>query len=273
VCKQFAPGYQRDEHDWIIFTESQDVVRRRELFHPECIEHPAKAPIGLYESIIEWVSEKDETIMDIMAGSGTVMVGALMARDIMCIEIEEGYQETLNASRTIIQDSATIEGTYVGGSIIILRGDCRKILPIPTNHIIFSPPYAQIMKMRVAKADSTRALAGPYKDSIGKYSANPKNVGNLNRFLYNQAMEGIYKLCYNSIIPPGTMTVILKDYMKQGERVYLSDWLIRVCVKMGFENIGWFKRYAPGSGFLKLWRSRGYDTVSDEDIIILRKNK
>jgi len=262
--KEFAPDYQRKENGWIIFPELHDAKIRKDLFPPQCMEHPAKAPIGLYESIISYVSKKNETLMDIMSGSGTIMVGALMDRNIICLELEASYYNSLFESRDAIQPRTN-------SNITIITGDCRKVLPIPVNHIIFSPPYAQIMKMKVAKQDSTRQLAGTYKDSIGNYSESPNNVGNLSKFMYNQAMESIYKLCYESIIPPGTLTVILKDYMKQGSRVYLSDWLIRTCIKTGFEVMDWFKRYAPGTGFLKLWRSRGYETVEDEDIVIFRR--
>lgn len=269
VKSEFAPNYTRNKQGWIVFPD--DPGWRRAIFPPEAMEHSAKAPPGLIVSIAEYVSEPGETLLDPMAGSGTIMLAALIGRNVICIEIEDIYQKGLLMAKENIQLDTK-------STIMILQGDCRDFLPIPVNHIIFSPPYAQILTTKKGpERDSTKSLAGAKGDSDGSwspnYTKNPRNIGRLNRFLYNQTMENVYKFCYDSIIPGGTMTVILKDYTKQGKRVYLSDWLIRTCVGFGFENIAWFKRDAPGTGFLKLWRSRGYATVSDEDIVVFRRNE
>jgi len=268
--EKFAPQYPRSEEGWVIFPD--DSEWRRAVFPPEVMAHSAKAPPGLIVSIVEYVSKPGETILDPMTGSGTIMLAALAGRNVICIEIEDIYQASLLMARQNIELDTK-------STITILQGDCRDFLPIMVNHIIFSPPYAQILTTRKGpERESTKYLAGSRKgveDGAWSpdYTKNTRNIGRLNKFLYNQAMEKVYKLCYDSILPGGTMTVILKDYIKQGKRVYLSDWLIRTCVKMGFENIDWFKRDAPGTGFLKLWRSRGYATVQDEDVVIFRRNK
>jgi hypothetical protein len=84
-------------------------------------------------------------------------------------------------------------------------------------------------------------------------------------------MAKVYDLCYQSLVPGGTMTVILKDYMRKGERQYLSRWLFKTAERAGFEPWLWYKRYSQGAGFLKLHKSKGNTVVEDEDIIILRK--
>lgn len=260
--KEFAPDYPRSDEGWIIFPNDQEL--RRSIFAEGTMKHPAKADLYMLQSIIEWMSEPGETIMDIMAGTGSIMIAASMDRRVVCLDIEELYTNLMMES---CSKSFSKKGT------IIICGDCRKLLPLPVNHIIFSPPYA---KQRIGKTpkkhqESTRQLAGTYQDSIDEYQQHPRNLGNLNRFLFNQEMEKIYKLCYQSIIPPGTLTIIIKDYIENQKRVSLSGWVIKTCIRIGFENIGWFKREALGTGFLKLWRSRGMETVSDEDIIVFRK--
>ncbi len=55
-------------------------------------------------------------------------------------------------------------------TIMILQGDCRDFLPIPVNHVIFSPPYAQILTTRKGpEKDSTKSLAGAKGDSDGSW--------------------------------------------------------------------------------------------------------
>ena len=233
--------------------------------------HPAKANLYLLQSIVEYVSEMGETIMDIMAGTGSIMVAAGMDRRVICMDIEEGFYRLMVKSLDLIATTLP----YARDVITVIHGDCRSVLPMPTNHIIFSPPYAQILTTRKAGTkDSTKQLAG----DTGKggswtpdYSAHPKNVARLNKFLYNQEMEKIYKLCYQSIIPGGTLTIIIQDYIHQQQRVNLSNWVMRSCLKAGFEHAGWFKKLALGTGFKKLWRSRGMEVVSDEDILVFRR--
>jgi len=264
---EFAAKFPKTDEGWIDFPS--DVGYRKSIF-PEDIAHPARANLHMVEAIVEYVSQPEETVMDIMAGAGSIAIAAVMGRKVVCIEIEKIYQDTL----AVVKNHLSGE---VQENLTLLFGDCRDFLPFPVNHIIFSPPYARILKTKQgAKQDSTKQLAGVSKHSefgswSPEYSTNPRNVGNLNKFLYNQTMERIYKLCYDSLFSGGTMTVILKDYIHKGKRVYLSDWLTRTCIKMGFEITGWHKRKALGTGFLKLWRSRGCATVSDEDIIIFNK--
>lgn len=272
--KEFAPGFERNSKGWILYPSSdEDATFRKTMFPPEAMAHPARAPMFLVKSLIEYVSEVGETLLDPMSGSGTIMVGALIGRNIVCIELENIFQEAL------LMAKASIELDTLA-TITVLQGDCRDFLPIPgINHVIFSPPYAQILTTRKPpKQDSTKSLAGVRKGAEDgtwspKYTENPRNIGRLNKFIYNQTMEQVYKLCYDSLPVGGTMSVILKDYIKQGRRVYLSDWLQRTCIRMGFEQLAWFKRAAPGTGFLNLWRSRGYATVDEEDMVIFRRVK
>jgi len=67
MTKQFAPEYDLNEQGWIKFPPDSDY--RKRMFPPEVNTHPAKANVYLVQAIIEYVSEPDDILMDIMAGN------------------------------------------------------------------------------------------------------------------------------------------------------------------------------------------------------------
>ena len=267
--KVFAPDYERTDEGWILYPT--DVELRKRVFG-QVRKHQAKMNLHLLGSIVDYVSEPEERIMDNMAGTGSILIAALAGRRVTMIEISEKYsgwiKEHLDYMETIAPG--------ISSSVILINAPCQRVLPIPTNHIIFSPPYTNIMqKKKFSAGDITADLYGVDEDDFTEYSKQPLNVGNRNRFLYSQEMEKIYKLCYESVLPGGTMTVVIKDYIEQGQRVCLSTWVQRVCTKAGFlpaePNKTWFKWKAPGSAFTNIYRSQGKLVVDDEDIMIFIK--
>lgn len=233
------------------------------------MQHPAKANLFMIEEIVKHVSEIGDTILDIMAGTGSILVAALLDRRVVLIDVEEGYhrlQKEAVAKLTVASPEISTQAT-------LLLGDCLAFLPLPgVDHIIFSPPYGTSMQRRKdPKADSDKYLSGSYKEGLADYSASHKNVGRMSEFLYNRTMKNIYTKCFDCLPTGGTMTIILKDHMKAGKRIRLSDWALRCCVRAGFELFEWHKRHSPGTGYLKLWKSKGYEVVEDEDIIIVRR--
>ena len=93
VCNEFAPGYSRNEQDWIEF--GRDDKRRRELFHPDSMKHMAKANINMVEAVYRYVSKPDDVIMDIMAGTGTLMLAATEGRQVLLIELQPDFQDII----------------------------------------------------------------------------------------------------------------------------------------------------------------------------------
>ena len=262
-----APDYPRNEDGWIQFPEDHEL--RKLYFPPEVMGHPAKANLHMIQSIVEFVSEPGQTILDPMSGTGTLLIAATMGRGV----IEEGYHKLQREAAEVF---GSLSPGFSGALCLLLHGDCRKLMPLPCDHIIFSPPYAGVLQMSSKpKKESTRSLAGPYKDTIQEYSQTQGNVGKVNAFIYSQIMEKVYGLCFESLRAGGTMTVILQDYygFKYGERkrIFLSDWLLKTCIRLGFEQLAWSKRYARGTGFKQLWASRGLEVVTDEDIVTFGK--
>lgn len=267
--KDFAPEFGRDENGWVLFPKDQQ--ERRSLFFPsEVFQHPAKMNFHLQQAIIEYVAEEGQTLLDPFGGTGSLLIAALQGMRVILLEIEDGYHRLQQQA----VDNLRVADPKAASLVILLQGDNRFLLPIPCHHIITSPPYAQAMniqRVRTRREDAPDNWLVEQDERMMEYSKDKRNIGRLNTFLYNQAMEKVYNLCYQSLPVGGTMTTVVKDRMKDGQRVYLSRWVDRVCKQAGFVLDRWEKWLAPGHGFSKIAASQGKEIVPDEDILIYRR--
>jgi len=255
----FAEQYLRDEHGWVLFPS--DIAYRKSLpFPPEVFEHPAKANLYLLEAIVDYVSKPGETILDPFGGTGSILVAGISGRDLIILELEKPFVEII---------AKAIEG-FQPDSVTLIPGDCRQVLPLACNHVVTSPPYGNILQgtglKNVGKSSSDTAM-----NKYAGTGASTLNLGRLNPFLYGQHMRRVYQLLYESVKPGGTMTVIIKDRMKDGVREFLSEVCIRTVAQQGFQLQEWYKWKTPGTAQQKLMRSKGFDTVEDEDILIFAR--
>lgn len=261
MAKIFAEEYSRNDKGWVVFPKDSDY--RKRIFPPEVMIHVARANCYLIQSCIEYVSEIGQTILDPFGGSGTIMLGALIGRNIVMIELVPEYQK-------IIQDGMDYIDKIAPGAknmISLIPGSCTDLLPIPADHIIYSPPYVNAMKMSNPQGIQKEM----YGESAALYQSHPKNIGAMNIFFYKKAMEKVYSKCFNSLRPTGTMTVIIKDITENAQRVSLSSWTINYCLKIGFVVKDWIKWEAPGTYFHSMRKARGEATIDDEDIIIFER--
>lgn len=255
----FAEQYKRDEGGFILFPADQK--RRKELFIDEVSKHPAKANLWLVEELIKHTSKPGNTVVDIMAGSGTILVGALLDRRVVCIDLNPLYVEW--------QGMSALKMGLDAGKVIILQGDCRKILPIPCQSIIFSPPYSQLMDKGGGIFRREKGL----QESYTGYQSDPKNLGNLNDFLFNQAMQEVYKLCAESLPLGGYMSIIIKDRLKGGKREPLGYRCVQSVLKQPFVLDEWYKWKTPGTQFRHIHKAKGDEVIEDEHILIFRKRQ
>jgi DNA modification methylase len=262
--KQFAPEYNRNEQGWIRFPPDSDY--RKRMFPEEVNKHPAKANVYLIQSIIEYVSEEGQLLLDIMAGTGTLMVGALVGREVICVEISEMFHNLQQ------QALVKLEGIAPGISdhIMLINIACQRYLPIPSlaDHIIFSPQYAGIMKTK--GTDKWNVDTGY---AFAEYSKSPLNLGTMSDFIWGHEMERVYSNCYKTLKSPGSMVLIVKDHMEQGKRVQLVNKAISASIIAGFsfnedEHFRWI---APGMPYTAARRAKGIEVVDDESIVVLRK--
>ena len=202
MSMEYAPNLKKDEHGWIILP--RDVERRRESFFPEAVmKHPAKMNMYMEEAAIDYVGRPGDVMLDPFGGTGTLMIAALQGYRVVLLELEDGYHELEQEAKTNLE----AENPGAGQLVTLLQGDNRFLLPLPCNHIITSPPYAGAMDIRkVRKGDESDSFVQADKQMM-EYSKSQRNISKLNTFLYNQAMERIYKLCYESIQSGGTLVV------------------------------------------------------------------
>lgn len=261
---EFAPDHPRNSDGWFIFPD--DVSWRKSVFPHSVMKHLAKLHLYLEEAIINYVSWPGDTILDPMAGTGTVMLAAMMGRPTICIDIEPGYTKLQHQVYTHLK-----EDNPDMSPVVILNGNCKLLLPIGCSHIIFSPPYASAFK---PSKKITQFVEDKYRvdqEEFQVYAQTQGNVGMRNTFIYNQDMEKVYKLCYQSLIPGGTMSVVTKDIIEGGKRTYLTKWIQRVCKQIGFVEQDWFKHLMHGGPYQDMRRAKGEFTIDEEDCIIFKK--
>jgi len=238
------------------------------MFPPEVNQHQAKANVYLVQAIIEYVSEPDDILMDIMAGTGTLMVGALIGRQVICVEISDKFYQIMIGALGHLESIAP----GISDMISLVNLPCQIYLPIPdlADHIIFSPQYAGILKKKTV-TDQWNIDTG--YDFV-EYSKNPLNLGTMSEFLWMHEMEKVYSKCYQTLKPNGSMTLIVKDHIDAGERVLLTQKAIMAATRVGFRysTSEHWKWAAPGMPYTAARRARGETTVDDEDIVILRKS-
>ncbi len=238
--REFADGYE-----WVEHTDFRGAKRQLLKFPSDVSYRKAnfvqgvkaqKTNLYLVEECIKSLSEPGDIIMDIMAGSGSILLGAKLGRNVVAIELQEHYANFIRQSAEKMGVQATV-----------IVGDCTKILPLPGSQaIIFSPP----------KPSTPQGKEG--------------NLGRLNPFKFNLKMGEIYRLCYQSLKPGGCLAVIIKDFYS-GELHQLGMQSMQKLMQLGgFEYQNWFRWMPPGtrSAYHKKMDHR---VVEDEHIIMVRK--
>ena len=262
--KEFAPSLPRNDKGWIILPD--DVSWRKSLFPDGVMRHLAKLQMYLEQAIYQYVSIPGDTLLDPMGGTGTLMMAALESRSVITLDIEAGYHELQK------EVYAHLLRSHPDMSMCIqLHGNCKLLMPIVCDHIIFSPPYGQAFK---PSKKLTGIVADKYRvneEEFVRYAQTTGNVGMHNTFLYNRDMQKVYKLCYESLPPGGTMSVVTKDIIEGGERTLFTDWINRVCHQIGFKDLLWIKTLQLGGPWQDIRRSKDLITVDDEDCTIFIK--
>lgn len=261
MTKVFAEKYPRNEQGWVKYP--RDVQYRKSLFPQGVFEHQAKSNLYMVESIVEYVSEPGETVLDPFAGTGTIMIAAHHGRNVVCVELEPWFADLIDEGKDKLAEG--------GGSVLLIRGDCRKILPVPVDHAIFSPPYASFFVGSGIKQEAKEK----YAKYSGKGTSSALNMGMLPNFIYGQQMKRVYELLFRSIRPGGTLVVIHKDRKgtEKGEsvRVFLSELVIREATTAGFILRQWEKWETFGTAEQASNKAKGFDVITDEDIIFFER--
>lgn len=254
---------------------------RRKYFVQESTQHQAKLEIRTFLWLVDEYTQEGETIIDPMSGIGTVHMAATKGRDTIAIELSPEFVEIQHMNVAKINE---VEG--INATTKILEGDCRRFLPIPrtpnpdgsyTRHsVIFSPPYGDLWKK--SKAEQSDFMKEKHIN-IG-YDLQDANVGNMSNYpQYLIAMRAIYELCNRSLLLGEIMVIVVKDYVKAGERVYCTKDNVRMCYEAGFECTDWHQRYSDPKLFQIQAREKRAEKginlpeldIDFEDVVVLEK--
>lgn len=169
---------------------AQDTAKRKQWFKAASFSHPAKMVLGLQIYLIERYTKVGDTILDPMAGSGTLLAACTLGRSVVMVELEGKFIKMQQANWDKIKSHGAMLG-YTMGQATILQGDARNLQGLLADKIVFSPPYAGInadigktnkklvkdlaQKFKMPSwIDSSRS---PFRDK--SVPDNPSNIGNL----------------------------------------------------------------------------------------------
>ena len=116
-----------------------DKVLRDRFFTPESYQHPAKGHLGLWWEILERYTKPGEWVLDPMAGVGATMLGALMGRNVICVEKQQHFIEPMRASWAKMRQNPMLGHEL--GQVLILRGDARALPLGRADCVVTSPPF------------------------------------------------------------------------------------------------------------------------------------
>ena len=266
--KVFAEGRDREEHSWLVYP--RDSGLRKAMFSEETYtliqQHPAKQNAHLHKDICEYVSDVGDTILDPFGGVGTSLLSATLGRNSILIEIEDYYVSII---RRCISELESKPDASTYGRMMVVQSDNRLAMPIPCDHIITSPPYGNDL----AKEAESSGLTSTIGAQGMQYTKANQNIGKLQPFIYKQAMQKVYELMVKSVKVGGTITITHRDRMRDGERILYIDSIVGTLVKLGCSIVMLDKWKAPGSMAAAVNRSMGLETVEDEDIICVRRER
>ncbi len=269
-----------------LLTFKSDRSLRTRYFSPESMWHPAKLHLGLLQYIIENYTRPGETICDPMAGSGSLLLAALSTRHVIARDIEERWVAVMRESAVIIREQAGL----FAGEIEISQADALHPWGIMADCVITSPPYGCEMSASPHSRKTLRYqlrtlpharrwdqyLNAPNGGTTAMlafhYGRHPAQIGPLRGKRYWTAMRAVYEQAHTAIRPGGQLILVIKDHIKDGQRVPTADRTIEVCQDIGFRLAGRFQRRLVQ---LSLWQRRrkeqGLPVVEEEDVLVFRK--
>ena len=159
-----------------------DTKQRKEWFTGVSFSHPAKMSLPLQLWIIENYTKPGDTLLDTMAGSGTILVACSLGRNVIAVELEAKFIEIMKGNWERIKQRGPQLG-YQMGECQIIQGDARNLGNILVDHAIFSPPYAETTQKlpdnyHIPITGSSESKGTDYV-KLAKYSDDPDNIGNL----------------------------------------------------------------------------------------------
>lgn len=185
--------------------------------------HPAKFPETLAGEFIAFFTKRGQTVLDPMAGTGSVLVAALRSgRSSFGIELNPRYAEI--AREIVNEEREALGGEVEKLASEIITGDAANITqyPIPIcDYVLTSPPYWDMLHVRGAETQKQRRAS---EDLDVFYSDDPRDLGNIPDYeVFLEQLVGIYRGLKPRLREKAYLTVIVKN-IKKGGRIYPLAW-------------------------------------------------
>lgn len=146
------------------------------------------------------------------------------------------------------------------------------------DSIITSPPYeGMTSSAREDKPSSgfkSKEALKIIQGSIGAYSENANNIGNLKSTTYLEAMLQVYQQCFKVLKDGGLMILVTKNFIRNKQIVRLDTDTIKLCEEAGFLYLHRHYRKLPSQSFWRILYSKKHPEVEQilyEDILVFRK--
>jgi hypothetical protein len=264
------------------WTFDSDLSVRRRLFDADVFEHPAKIHLGLLQRIIDLYTCPGDTLLDPMAGTGSLMIAATQMRNVILRDIEARYVDLMFKSAPRVRDNAGL----FAGLIDIDRADAKTLDCPPFDHVIFSPPYG--FETGNGRSNKHRAEVGtklgkrwkqyiesPAHASFAagfRYAGGKANTGNKSGRNYWADMRLIYERCAMFLPPEGRLILVIKNHYRRGKLIDVTGQTVNLIESIGLRFVDMQGRYIDKPS---LWQRRrkeqGLPIVEVEDVIVFAK--
>ena len=220
--------------------------------------HPAKYNDNLLKSFAELVNElgcqKESIILDVFGGVGKI--GRL--------------KEMLDFKITVITSELEEEWAkqgYEHGVDFPLVSDstCLPIKDKVIDFVITSPTYGNRMAdSHIARDNSVR---NTYTHKLGR-KLSDNNTGKMQWGENYRKIHGlVYSEVFRTLKQNGYLILNMKDHIRSGKRVYVTDWHIQELENKGFKLLRHIKVQLKGNGF----GANAHLRVPYESILLFKK--
>lgn len=257
-----------------------DLAARHRFFAPSSFSHPAKLHLGLLQRLIDLYTAPGDTLLDPMAGSGSLLLAATQQRNVIIRDIEPSYVQLMHSSAPIIRQKAGLFAGLIDIDIADAKGLCCPHF----DHIITSPPYgcrtqngegelSRKERLKDIQFDprwlrrNTDGCAG----HLGFRYANASgdNIGNKQGGKYWQDMLTVYSRLTELLPHSGKLILILKNHYRRGNLVDVVERTVDLIEGLGLTLTARHGRYIDNPS---LWQRRrreaGLPIVDVEDVLV-----
>lgn len=264
------------ERSW---TFPVDRPARRLYFHPEVFTHPAKMHLGLLQRLIDLYTCPGDTLLDPMAGTGSLMLAAAQQRNVIVRDLETEYVELMQMSAPLVHR----RGGLLSGRIDIDQADARIIECPSFDHIITSPPYGfetgkGITKERQARIigegwiNKCQGLTAPVRTGGFRYPGGQNNAGNKSGRNYWKDMRQAYARWAELLPSGGQLILVLKNHYRRGRLIDVTGKTVEVVQEFDMHLVSTHQRLITNPS---LWqrkrREQGLPIVDVEDVLVFVK--